>query len=214
MKKSVFLFIFTIFCSLTQAAELFVKLNAQGRFFAVVGEQSQFNPNNQFRFFDLYAGQVNLQIMNEYNNQIVFNGYVQLENNKRLVIEIDPFGNITKSTSLEIVVVNWYDSYIKKENNSFPSNGTSEYTKLLSALTETSFDSKRLELAKKYADKSTLTVAQIAEVAQKFTFDSNRLEWTKYAYHRCSNKENYEALKPEFTYVSNFKILQDYIAKQ
>ena len=78
-------------------------------------------------------------------------------------------------------------------------------------LKDDSFDSGKLDKAKKYIDKTTLSASQITEINTKFSFDASKLEWAKYAYSKCYDKQNYFLLKPSFTFSTSYSDLEDYI---
>lgn len=99
-------------------------------------------------------------------------------------------------------------------NNQGQNTNNMYFNQFLSSLKAESFDNNRLQNAKVYASKMTLTAQQIKEVAATFTFDSNRLDWAKAAYSACTDKANYFLLRETFTFASNYKSLQDYISVQ
>jgi hypothetical protein len=94
-------------------------------------------------------------------------------------------------------------------------NANNQYfNQFLSSLRSESFDSNRLQNAKVYAAKTTLSANQIKDIAATFTFDSNRLDWAKAAYNNCYDKGNYFLLRETFTFSSSYSDLQDYISVQ
>ncbi len=85
------------------------------------------------------------------------------------------------------------------------------FTQFLNSLDKESFDSKKLDKAKKYIDKGNLNASQITDIAKKFSFDSNRLDWAKYAYTKCNDKANYFILKEVFSFSSSYDELEEYM---
>lgn len=73
------------------------------------------------------------------------------------------------------------------------------------------FDSKRLDLAKQIVRDNWMSAKQIASICELFTFDSNRLEFAKYAYRSCVNKGMYFILDETFTYRSSRDELHEFI---
>lgn len=75
------------------------------------------------------------------------------------------------------------------------------------------FDSDRLELAKEIVGKNCVSAKQIASVCKLFTYDSNRLEFAKFAYASCADKGMYFILDETFTFSSSRDELHDYIRR-
>ena len=74
-----------------------------------------------------------------------------------------------------------------------------------------SFDDKKLEIAKLCVTIGYFCTADMAQMAKVFSFDDRRLEFLKYAYAYCLDKENYPMLRDSFSFQSNFDALLDYI---
>jgi hypothetical protein len=218
--KSILCCLFICISGIVNASELFVKVNKIGAFYAVVGNQTQYNSSNIFRFFDLNSGFVNLQIVDQYSGSFLMNKNFSLGMNQRVVVEVDQFGNSTVIETVNIQTPNWYtsnsinSSNFPSGNNPIPGTGMHDsFQQFLNMLNQESFDSKKLTEAKKYADKTMMSSQQITEVAKLFSFDSNRLDWAKYAYKKCYDPANYFLLKPVFSFQSNYRILEEYIEK-
>ena len=82
---------------------------------------------------------------------------------------------------------------------------------VMDALSGQSFDDKKLEIAKLCVTIGYFCTADMAQMATVFSFDDKRLEFFKYAYTYCIDKENYPTLRDSFTFKSNFDDLLDYI---
>jgi hypothetical protein len=83
----------------------------------------------------------------------------------------------------------------------------------LRILSKESFDSKRLDIAKQIAQDNWMSTQQIVSICKLFTYESNRLDFAKFAYHSCVNRNMYFMLDEVFTYSSSKDELQDYIQK-
>lgn len=97
---------------------------------------------------------------------------------------------------------------------SFPGQqvgNTSSYNLFLNSLRNESMDSNKLRMAKNYVASNPLTAEQIAGINRIFSFDSNRLDFAKYAYATCYDKNNYFLLKDTFTFSSNYNSLLSHI---
>ena len=81
----------------------------------------------------------------------------------------------------------------------------------LRIISKESFDGKRLDVAKQIVKDNWMSVRQIASICKLFTYDSNRLDFAKSAYHSCINKQLYFQLDEVFTYNASKEELNDYI---
>lgn len=76
-----------------------------------------------------------------------------------------------------------------------------------------SFDDTRMTIAKQVVASNMITVNQIAQIARLFSFESNRLEFAKFAYPYCIEKNKYYLLYEVFDYDSSKQELNEYIQK-
>ncbi len=211
------------------ASELFLKINRSGNFQVSVSGQTQSSSTLTYRFFDLNSGSTQVSVTDLNTGSIVFNNYVQLTNNMRTVAELDMYGTMSIIQNLPINVSNWYNTQIVGTvvNNTGggygnPTHGggiinvndpqaEAGFQQFLTFLDSQTFDSGKLEEAKKYCGLSNLSAQQISQIAKKFTYDSSRLEFAKAAYSTCRDKANYFLLKSTFTYSSSYTDLEEYI---
>ncbi len=82
---------------------------------------------------------------------------------------------------------------------------------VMDALNGQSFDDKKLEIAKLCVTIGYFCTEDLTRMATVFSFDDRRLEFFKYAYPYCLDKENYPLLRNSFSFTSNFDALLDYI---
>ncbi len=213
------------------ASELYLKVNRTGNFQVSVGSQLQTNSTLIYRYFDLYAGNTPIIVTDLSSNSIVFNNYVNLGSNMRTVAELDAYGNMTILQNIPISVSNWYTTqtvgtvinnpgtygsnpYGNGANNGggyYDPNNDASFNEFLTYLDGQAFDSNKLTEAKNYASKSNLSAQQIKSITQKFTFDSNRLDFAKAAYTNCRDKANYFVLKSAFQFSSSYSDLEEYM---
>ncbi|MFY8077662.1 MAG: DUF4476 domain-containing protein [Flavobacteriales bacterium] len=73
------------------------------------------------------------------------------------------------------------------------------------------FDDTRLSTAKQVAKANCLTTEQIVVIMKVFGFDETRLEFAKYAYDYCFDKNNYYTVSEGFTFDSSTEELNQYI---
>ena len=75
-----------------------------------------------------------------------------------------------------------------------------------------SFENDKLMIAKQVVSSRPVLTSQIVRLAKLFDFESNRLEFLKYAYHHCYDKNNYYTTYNLLTFSSSKKELKNYIA--
>lgn len=199
-------------------AELFVRVTRIGSHIATAYNQTQTNSTNIFRYYELPAGNINIQITDQQNGFSVYTGFVSIGQNQRVVAELDAFGSFKIIQIINIAVTDWYTTTNGAVVSGSSSNGGATvpandpgFIQFLKVLDDESFDSEILELSKSYVLKTQLSAQQITDISKKFTFDSARLDWSKHAYDKCYDKANYFLLKSTFTFSSNYSALEEYI---
>jgi hypothetical protein len=75
------------------------------------------------------------------------------------------------------------------------------------------FDSDKIKLAKLLVSRNNMTTAQIKAMAQLMSFDSSKLEFSKYAYTACVDRQNYYQIGRIFSFSSSREELYDYLAR-
>ena len=73
------------------------------------------------------------------------------------------------------------------------------------------YDNTRLNVAKQLAADNPLCASQIVEVCNKFSFESNRLAFAKYAYQYCTEQNKYYLVNQALKYESSKRELNEYI---
>lgn len=87
-----------------------------------------------------------------------------------------------------------------------------EFAQLRRSLREVTFESDRVALAHQALAHRYLHTEQVLDLMQLYTFDRNRLEVAKLAYHRTLDPENYFLLHEGFTFRSHAQELREYVA--
>ena len=72
-------------------------------------------------------------------------------------------------------------------------------------------DDKKLEIANLCVTIGYFCTEDLARMASVFSFDDKRLDFLRYAYAYCTDKERYPLLKNCFTFSSNYDELMRYI---
>ena len=86
-----------------------------------------------------------------------------------------------------------------------------DYEYAYQMIAEESFDSSRLKLAKQIVTSNPMSVYQIMGICKLFSFESNKLDFAKYAYRHCTDKNRYFMLNEVFNFESSKRELRDYI---
>jgi Domain of unknown function (DUF4476) len=99
------------------AAEFFLRINSNGNYTVTLNNQSVSSTTNTFRFFDLYSGNYNLRVISNFNNRVVFNQNISIQDGYRTVAEIDKFNGLKIIDKLAFVQQSWYiDNIITIQN--------------------------------------------------------------------------------------------------
>jgi len=73
------------------------------------------------------------------------------------------------------------------------------------------FDDTRLTLAKQVVKSNCMSSAQIKQVMEVFGFEETKLEFAKYAYDYCTDKNNYYMINDAFSFSSSIDDLNSYL---
>ena len=215
-----------ILTSSSFAGELFIRVTRPGMHYATVSNQAIYNSTNIFRFFDLPGGGNSVSIVDQQSGMPVFNSLVQVQSNQRVICEVDANGNLIVLQQININILNWYTSTPVNNQQgtiapSHPGSGQvivaapdPYFQQFIESLKNESFDSNRLQMIDNYLAKSTVSAAQINEMAKTFDFDSNRLTFAKNVYKKCYDPQNYFLLQNTFEFSSNYQSLTKWINEQ
>ena len=85
---------------------------------------------------------------------------------------------------------------------------------MVERLKSLSFDSDRLAVGRAMVAATPMTAAQLARLAAAIDFSNSQVDFLKYAYAYCVDKENYYRTVDVLTFSSDKKKVLDYIATQ
>lgn len=80
---------------------------------------------------------------------------------------------------------------------------------VLDVVGKQSFDDKKMEVAKLSAALVSFRVDDLARIAKLFSFESNKVEFLKFAYATCYDPEHYYLLKDCLRFSSDFDELME-----
>lgn len=86
-----------------------------------------------------------------------------------------------------------------------------DYDAAYQLISKESFDSSKLTLAEQVASSNPMSARQILDICKLFSFESNKLEFAKFAYEFCVDKNKYFLLNEAFTYESSKRELNEFI---
>lgn len=87
----------------------------------------------------------------------------------------------------------------------------SDFSAAKASVNKQSFSDSKMKTAKQFTKANCLSVNQIKEIMNLFSFDDDKLEYAKYAYDYCVDKNKYFMLAEEFSFSSSSDSLNDYI---
>ena len=88
-----------------------------------------------------------------------------------------------------------------------------DYDAAYQQISKESFDSSKLSLAEQVVSMNPMSASQIAGICKLFSFESNKLEFAKYAYEYCVDRNKYFMLNEVFSYESSKRELSEFIKK-
>ena len=89
-----------------------------------------------------------------------------------------------------------------------------DFNKAYAVIQGESFENSKLSTAKQITSKNYLCVAQIAQICRLFSYEQTKLDFAKYAYQYCVDKNNYFQLNEVFTYSGSKDELKKYIDRR
>jgi hypothetical protein len=94
-----------------------------------------------------------------------------------------------------------------------PMNG-SDFSAAKTSVSKQSFADSQMKTAMQFTKVNCLSVNQIKEMMGLFSFEDDKLDYAKYAYDFCTDKNKYFMLAEEFSFSSNADSLNDFIDKK
>ena len=93
-------------------------------------------------------------------------------------------------------------------------NPVQDMGSIMAAIDDESFDEGKMIVAKQATSKKCLTVDQIKQIMDEFSFSKNKLDFAKYGYKRCYNPDDYYQVNAAFDFSSDKEKLNEYINDQ
>lgn len=86
-----------------------------------------------------------------------------------------------------------------------------DFNEARNAVAASSFDETRLSTAKQIISANCMTAAQISTMLSVFSFEASKLDFAKYAYPFCVDKNNYFKINNSFSFESSKAELNNYV---
>ena len=90
----------------------------------------------------------------------------------------------------------------------------SAFNRAKNTISNQSFESDMLDIAKQVASNNCLLVSQVVEIVELFGFESSRLEFAKFAYSYTYDVGNYYEVNNAFSFSSSQRELNEYINRR
>ena len=90
----------------------------------------------------------------------------------------------------------------------------SAFMPALQLIEDKTFDDSKLTIAQMIADANCLLSTQVKQIMELFTYEANRLEFAKYAWHRTYDKGNFFLVNSAFEFEISIDELNEYISEQ
>ncbi|GAB4296696.1 MAG: hypothetical protein Kow0068_21080 [Marinilabiliales bacterium] len=205
---------------LLNASKITVHLNDPACY--VVIDNQMFTTNyNSFDLDYISSGYHNIAIMKKRmiprymaGTYTIYEGNIYIPENSHVIAKLNSFNKLIIT---DIISYNNMNSYTNINYGSYNYDNCNYYmdnavfNDLLFTLKNTSFDSNRLLIAKQAAMLNGISSTQVYEIMKCFSFESNRLEFAKYAYHYVSDPNNYYIVNNAFVFSSSIRELNDFI---
>ncbi|MBR1990923.1 MAG: DUF4476 domain-containing protein [Bacteroidales bacterium] len=86
-----------------------------------------------------------------------------------------------------------------------------KFSQIKNMVSQQAFEDDKMGVAKQATRNTFLSVNQIIEIAKLFSFEDNRLDYLKFAYDHCFDRENYYLANSVLTYKSSKEELNDFL---
>jgi len=87
----------------------------------------------------------------------------------------------------------------------------SDFQKAKSSVEKQSFAESKMKVAKQFTNVNCLSTGQIIEIINLFSFEENKLDYAKFAYSKCIDKNNYFQINDVFSFSSSTDELTEFI---
>lgn len=90
--------------------------------------------------------------------------------------------------------------------------GASDFEGAKASIRKQSFEDTKLSTAKNIASSNCLTAQQVKDICQLFSFEESKLDFAKFCYVRCTERNKYYLVNDVFSFSSSTDELNSYIS--
>jgi hypothetical protein len=106
---------------------------------------------------------------------------------------------------------NWGNNTQCNVTNNNPVMSAHDITNLVNTIKGISFDNQRLSTARQAVQRANITARGVRDIIRTFSFESNRLEFAKFAYDYTCDKQNYFVVNEAFSFNTSITNLNQYL---
>jgi|GEM_PF-1469140 len=193
-------------------SRLYLKMRDNSSFFAKIDGRTYDTHTDRLRINSIDAGWHRLMVYEKNGphgqTRIVYRGRIE----------------IPRASKVFAVVGGYNDLIIKRiepiNSNNYPPDNNNynpvslNMQQLTYTLNGTSFESDKLIIAKQAVSTNGVYADQVLQIMQNFSFESTKLDFAKFAYAYCADKNNYFSINSGFSFNSSIIDLNNFVASQ
>lgn len=205
-------------------SDLSIHLHDYSLFTVVLGNKIYSNPSSEQFITDIRPGNHYLKIKKMYyrghyiQSKTVFSGYINIPSGSSVYSVIDANSRyVVLSCESKNHYSNQHSGNYNNYNNNYYNSAYNysyfseiDFLELKSRIGNATFDDTRLSIAKQATSRNNFSSRQVYEITKLFTFESNRLEFAKFAYNHVADPNKYFLVYDAFTFSSSIDELIDY----
>lgn len=140
--------------------------------------------------------------------RIIYEGMIHIRSGREIYAMIDNFGRYIIEEEYSL-----HDNYPPVAPPVYipPYMNDNDFSMLKNTIDRLSFESSKSELARQAAASNILTSFQVYEIMELFTFESTKVDFAKFAFHKVYDKNNYYLVNNAFTFSSSISELDRYM---
>ncbi|WP_207426750.1 DUF4476 domain-containing protein [Pedobacter sp. SYSU D00535] len=206
-------------------AELFIEVQERGRVTVTVGDEQITSRSGRFRFYDLREGSNLITIA--IDGRPAFKRSLNIEAGLRTIAVYNRRSSLKIVDELEIYeydkynLDNWAGTIDRGSER--PGNRPErieygmypeEFNRLVDAMKKESFDDGRVRLLAIALRNSQISVNQLVQLLERFSFDKNKLNAALNSYDAVQDKRNFYLVRNLFAFASDKEKIDNFILQQ
>lgn len=164
------------------------------------------NPSSLVRIDRLNPGSypivVREKIRGRRDFRVIYRGHIDIPRNSKVI------ASITRRNNLVIREILPLRQRVHGDRHRRP---WIDMTALRRSMRNTNFESDRKIIAEQAVSTHRVEAEHIYRIMTMFSFESTKLDFAKYAYRFCVDRQNYFRVNDAFTFSSSIRELNDYI---